>query len=435
MAVFNVSFANSKTKSVSQDYGVLVDQLDIMENQLAADGKLSPGDYKMLIGKAQQLYGHPGLSTAQRSNIKVKISSYKSASTKTSLKDSQDITQLNNEAEDDARKASMLFGNNPAKFLQTQAAIQQAKVSQLADAINTLDASGQDSSAHTLEYNDAVSALQDTLDAMKVVEGHAPGAAPSSDYVAYLTTNNDGEITGVKVGREGSQSGYLETNGLYGGLKIYGKLNRKENGKNVFLLGNQKYSASDVVIPSADGSLKTSTLINESGQKGKPGVFTTAVAGYTDMDTANTRTQATIRTGGYAEGSNGFIYKKNEDGSYTKFVNATPDNLKITANDIIKLPKSIEQSVTGNVTQTIDASMQQPTSTPTLPMPQMVPQGTIPFSARQTISSMPAGPMDRLPAGSPAPAPTSSSPNTSGNVFQRTMQSAGGFLGRVFGAK
>lgn len=436
MAVFNVSFANKATRSASQDYGVLVDQLDIMENSLAADGKLSPGDYKLLTAKAQELYGHPGLTPAQRSNIEVKISSYRSASSKTQLKDTQDISQLTNEAKDDERKASILFGNNPQKFLQAQAAIQQAKVSQLADAINTLDTSGQDSSAHTLEYNQAVSDLQDTLQALEVTKTHTPGAAPASDYVAYVTTNNNGEITGVQVGREGSQSGYLETNGLYGGLKIYGKLNRKENGKNVFLLGNQRYSAADVVIPGPDGSLKTSTLVNESGQKGKSGTFTTAVAGYTDMDPAATPTQATIRAGGYAEGSNGFIYKKNTDGSYTKYVNGNAANLNISPNDIIKLPKSMEQSLIGNVTSTVDASVPVPS---TLPAPQSVVPNTAPTgispATRATISAIPAGPMDRLPAGSPPPQPTSSSPNTSGNIFQRTVQSAGGFLGRVFGGK
>lgn len=434
MAVFNVSFANTKTRKTSQDYGVLVDQLDILENSLSADGKLSPGDYKLLMSKAQELYAHPGLTPQQRSNIEVKVSSYKSASTKAQLKESQDISQLNNEAQDDQRKASMLFGNNPQKFLQAQAAIQQAKVAQLAEAINTLDNSGQDSSPHTLEYNEAVNSLQDTLQALEVVESRVAGAGPSSDYVAFVTTNNDGEIVDVKVGREGSKNGYLETNGLYGGLKIYGQLNRKENGKNVFLLGNQRYSAADVVIPGPDGSLKASTLINEAGQKGKQGVFTTAVGGYTDMDTANTRTQTTIRTGGYAQGSKGFIYQKNPDGSYTKFVNATPESLKIQPNNIINLPNSMEQSLLDGVTNTIDSSIPvSPTTAPTIPLPQNFLQQSSAAPASPSVGSVPQ--QTRLPAGSPAPRPTESSPATTGNIFQRTVKSARGFLGGLFGGQ
>ena len=423
MSVFNVSFANKKTQSSGQDYGILVDQLDILESTLSADGKLSPGDYTLLTQKAQQLYGHPGLSPAQRSNIEVKIASYKSSGNKSSLKDAQDISQLNNEVQDDERKASMLRGNDPAKFLEAQSAIQSAKVRQLADSINSLDQSGSDASAHMNEYNDALTSYQDTLKALEYVQGHQAGAAPSSDYAAYITTNSDGEIVGVKVSREGTQSGYLETNGLYGGLKIYGKLNRKENGKNVFVLGNQRYSGTDVVIPGPDGTMKTSTLVNESMQKGKQGMFTTAVAGYSDMDPASVRTQSAIRNGGYAQGSKGFIYKKNEDGSYTKYVNATAEKLQISDNQIIKLPNSMEQSILGSVTSTIDSAM----PAPTLPVPPtMTPTTSAPATPTTT-------PMSRAPAGSPPPQPTSRSPQSSQGLASRVIGGAKSFLAGLFG--
>ena len=423
MTVFNVSFANKKTQSSGQDYGILVDQLDILESTLAADGKLSPGDYTLLTQKAQQLYGHPGLSSAQRSNIEVKIASYKSSGSKSTLKDAQDISQLNNEIQDDERKASMLRGNNPVKFLEAQSAIQSAKVRQLADSINSLDQSGSDSSAHVNEYNDALTTYQDTLQALEYVQGHAAGAAPTSDYSAFITTNNDGEIVGVKIGREGSQAGYLETNGLYGGLKIYGKLNRKENGKNVFVLGNQRYSGTDVVIPGPDGTMKTSTLVNESMQKGKPGMFTTAVAGYSDMDPTSVRTQSAIRNGGYAEGSKGFIYKKNEDGTYTKYVSADKEKLGISDNQIIKLPKSMEQSILGSVTETVPTSV----PAPALPVsPTMTPTTSAPATPTTT-------PMSRAPAGSPPPQPTSRSPQSSQGLASRVIGGAKSFLAGLFG--
>ncbi len=432
MAVFNVGFANKKLQSAGQDYGILIDQLDILESTLSADGKLSPGDYTLLTQKAQQLYGHPGLTPANRSNIETKIASYKSSGSKSTLKDAQDISQLNNEVQDDGRKASMLFGNNPAQFLETQSAIQSAKVRQLADAINSLDQSGSDSSAHVNEYNDALTTYQDTLQALEYVQTHQVGAEPTSDYSAYITTNNDGEIVGVKIGREGSQSGFLETNGLYGGLKIYGKLNHKENGKNVFMLGNQRYSGTDVVIPGPDGSMKTSTLVNESMQKGKPGMFTSAVAGYTEgivvdpsTGQSNVRTQSAIRNGGYAQGSKGFIYKKNDDGSYTKYVNATPEKLQISDNQIIKLPNSMEQSILGSVTSTIDSAM----PAPTLPVPPtMTPTTRAPATSTTATSSM-----SRAPAGSPPPQPTSSSPQSSQGLAQRVMRGAKSFLGGLFG--
>ncbi|MCH7495856.1 MAG: hypothetical protein IH825_07180, partial [Candidatus Marinimicrobia bacterium] len=157
---------------------------------------------------------------------------------------------------------------------------------------------------------DGLVQLQDTLEALQYVEDNQNASKPGSDFVAYITTNSRGEIAEVKVAREGSETGFLETNGLYGGLKIYGELNHKEGGKNVFLLGNKTYSATDVVIPGPDGTIKNSTLIDGSMQRGESGFFTTAVAGFSKMDTATTRTQQTIRAGGYAQGSKGFIYKK-----------------------------------------------------------------------------------------------------------------------------
>lgn len=441
MAVFNVSFANKNTAGgggSSQSYGILVDRLDILEASLSADGKLSPGDYDYLTSEAQKLYGHPGLTPSQRSNIEVKVAQYKSQSSKTKLKDVEDITRLKNEAEDDNRKASMLLGNTPDAFLKAQGAIQNAKVRQLADVINSLDAAGDDSSAHLLEYNEALASYQDTLEALEAVEQHQPGAAPNSDFVAYVTTNNDGEITSVKVAREGSNSGYLETNGLYGGLKIYGKLNRKENGKNVFVLGNQRFSGTDVVVPGADGTLKTSTLINESMQKGKPGIFTTAVAGYYEMDPAQVRTQQAIRSGGYAMGSKGFIYKKNDDGTYTKYVNATPEKLGVDESQLIRIPNSMEQSLLGSVNETIDAAL-PPAPIPVTPdlgignMTGMTTSTPATMTPTSTPTSSPM--MSRLPAGSPPPQPTSSSPATQGNIFSRTVDSAKGFLGRIFGGQ
>lgn len=435
MSVFNVSFANKKTQSSGQDYGILVDQLDILESTLAADGKLSSGDYTLLTQKAQQLYGHPGLSPAQRSNIEVKIASYKSSGSKSGLKDAQDISQLNNEIQDDERKASMLRGNNPTKFLEAQSAIQSAKVRQLADAINSLDQSGSDSSAHVNEYNDALTAYQDTLQALEYVQGHQAGAAPTSDYAAYITTNNDGEIVGVKIGREGSVTGgkYYETNGLYGGLKIYGLMNHKENGKSVFLLGNQKYSGTDVMIPGPDGTMKNTVLVNESIQKGKPGMFTSAVAGYTEgvvvdptTGQSNVRTQSAIRSGGYAMGSKGFIYKKNDDGSYTKYVSADKEKLGISDNQIINIPNSMEQSILGSVRETVPMSV----SAPTLPVSPTLAPVTGPTSA--PVSAAPAN-SSRLPAGSPPPQPTDRSPQSAQGLASRVKAGAKSFLAGLFG--
>ena len=403
---------------------MLVDGLDIYKSQLAADGKLSPGDYKLLIAKAQSVYANPGLTPANRSAIELRMADWKSAATVSTLNDNQSITRLNNEVKDTGHMNSMFLGNNPAKYLQAQAATQHAKITQLADAINQLDNSGQDSSAHLNEYNTALSEYQDTLSALETVKNHVAGAAPTSDQVAYVTTNGKGEITDVNVGREGSQSGYLETNGLYGGLKIYGKLNQKQDGKNVFLLGNKTFSAPDVVIPGPDGSLKASTLIDTAQQKGKPGIFTSATAGYSDVTPDTMHTQSAIPVGSYGKGSNGFLYKKESDGSYTKYVNADPKKMGIEDNNIVSLPNQIEQSISQQAKTTVDASTVQPT------MP--APTAFAPSTPAATPVAAPAGPAPA--AGHPtASAPTASAPTGFMGIAAGAMKSAGSFLGNLFG--
>lgn len=431
MAVFNLGFVNKKTAPTTGDYSVLVDQLDIYQSQLSADGKLSPGDYKLLIQKAQQVYANPGLTPSNRAAIQVKMAGWQSDSTSSTLKTNNDISRINNNATDDGHSNSMYLGNNPKAYLGAQAAAQQNKISQLADAIDQMDASGQDSSSHVNEYNSAIQDYQDTLEALNVVETHVAGQAPSSDQVAYVTTNGTGEITNVSVGREGSQSGYLETNGLYGGLKIYGKLNKKDNGKNVFLLGSKTFSGTDVVVPGPDGTLKPSVLIDSAQQSGKQGVFTSAVAGYSDMDSATTRTQSAIPTGAYGKGKNGFLYKKNDDGSYTKYVNSDPVKLGIQDNEIISLPSSIESSIVPQVKDTIDSSVVQPT------MPTPTTFNSAPAPGDMSVASPSnsnIAPASAFPAGHPGPStPVTRSPQGFAGVAQNAISSAGSYLGKLFG--
>ncbi len=431
MAVFDLSFTNKKTQSGSQQYGVLVDQLEIEEARLSSDGKLSPGDYALLAGKAQKLYAHPGLTPAQRSNIEVKVAQYQAGGRKDALKTANDANQLDRELEDDNRKISMTFGNDPAAFLEKQAALQNYKVQSLAESINNLDNAGDDSSSNVIAYNQAVSDYQDTLEALQVVKTHSPGAAPTSGFAAYITTNNRGEISDVKIAREGSANGYLETNGLYGGLKIYGKLNRKDGGKNVFLLGSKTFSAVDTMTLGPDGSLKASTLVDSAQQKGKPGSFTIAQGGYSEVDSSVMKTQTTIRSGSYAQGEKGFIYKANADGTYTKYVNADKEKLGISDNDIIKVPRAMENAILQKATATVDSAVEPAMPAPTSFTPPPAAAGISP-AARASIGAIPAGPMDRIPTAPPA-GPVSRAPQDAQGTAVVTTTKAKGFLQRLFG--
>ncbi len=427
MPAFDVSFLNKKfRKSSSNDYGFLADQLDIKRSQLESDGKLSPGDYDVLINAAQKIYSHPGLSAAQRSNIDVKIENYKSAKSSSTINRQNDIAELNRSLKSDAAEVTMRFGNDPKKFLNTQAALQVAKIDRLSDSINRLNSAGDDSTAHMNELNSALQDYQDTLQALNDVETYTPGSAPKSNYAAYVTTNAKGQITDLKVSKVGTVTGYSETNGVYSGLPIYGKMNRKENGRNVFVLGNTQFSAPDIVVPGADGSLKTATLVSQDKTKGQGGPLTIAETGYSDVDPKSLQTQSAIPDGGWFEGDKGFLYNKNSDGTYTKYVNYSKEKLGLQDNQVVRMPNSFEANILPSVAKTEDGLMQ-----PNLPLPSSMPATpTTPAPAQPT----PATPIESpLSAGRPrTPSAIERSPSTAGGYAQQALGSAKSFLGRLF---
>ena len=75
MAIFNVSFLNPalQTKKGGTGVGMLADQLQILENDLAKDGYLSPGDYDILIQKAREIQMSGSLTADQRSGMMLKF--------------------------------------------------------------------------------------------------------------------------------------------------------------------------------------------------------------------------------------------------------------------------------------------------------------------------------------------------------------------------
>lgn len=421
MGIVDVSFLNPKLRKSTQDYGFLVDQIDIKKSQLSSDGKLSPGDYDILNEMAREVYGHPGLTPSQRSNIKVKMASFESDKKKTILTDTGDIGRLKREVNDDTSKIVMNFANNPAKFLTAQQAVQRAKIDQLSTTIDQLENAGDDSTSHRNELTLALRDLSDTMYALdEITSGN-----PSGNFATYITTNSRGEVVDMKIDRVGSQSGYLETNGIYGGLPMYGKINKKEGGKNVFQIGNQTFSASDVVIPGPDGSLKPSVLVATSQQKGKAGMVISE-SGNTNVDLAQVRTQGALRPGQWAEGSKGFLYQAQPDGSYKKYVGTDKAKLNISDNDIIKIPKNLEDGIISKVSQTVDG-----TRAPTMP----IPTTPGPVAPSPVVSPATGTPEANIPSGraNTGGAPEVRSPQTAQGTASSILGGAKSFLGRLFG--
>lgn len=456
MPRFNLAeLKRSGTSSSSQDYGFLVDQLEIKENQLASDGNLSPGDYKLLASEAQKLYGHPGLTPAQRSNLQVKYSSYLKGGSVKAISEGNDISRLNREVEDDQATINLRFSNDPAKYLEAQADVQVAKINRLSESIDSLDAAGDDTTNHVNELNSTLAEYSDTLQALEDVNSYQPGQAPTSGYAAYVVTNSHGEVTSLKVKRVGSESGYIETNGVYGGLPLYGKVNHKEYGKNVFVLGGKQFSAADTVIPGPDGTMKPTTLISTDMQKNGKGAYTVAQSGYTDVDLGTVRPQSSVRAGAWIQGDKGFLYQMQEDGRYKKFVNADKEKLGIKDNDIIRMPKSFEQGILNNVSETVDGSIAPITPQPdTLSGPANIPSpdagtdanqqtgfansrlGRAAMNAAGVISPLIPAAANAL-GGKGRPntggAPTERAPSTAGGIANKAVSAVKGFFGNLFG--
>lgn len=435
MAVFNVSFLNPKAARGGSGYNALVDQLAIQENSLAVDGKLSPGDYDLLIGKAQSLYSNPGLTNDQRSNILVKISDYKKAKAVGKLNDTNDIGALNRNVADDTRKLSMGVANNPALYLKAKGDVLQAKLGQLSDTIDGLNASGADASQHVNEFNDTLAQYSDVLQAESDVSSYQSGAVPKTDFAAYVTTNSKGEITDFNIDRVG-KGGYLETNGVYGGLPLYGKMNRKENGKLIFSLGNTNYSAADVVTPDPanPGAVRAPRLFSEDTQKSTGSGFSQAQAGtYKQVDLSTLKAQGAIPVGGWAQSADGIFYQRKQDGSYKKLLNTDLTKLGLKENDVLKIPKSFESNITPFVNETADAAA-APAPMPAAPAGQ-TPVPTGPGPAPTTPSFQDLFKQQFVPGGTPkTPNPVERAPQQAPGIAGKAVSAAKGFLSSVFGA-
>lgn len=429
MPVFNVSFLRPGAKrGGGSGYGVLVDQLTMLENELASDGKLAPGDYDKLLERAQNLAVHPGLTADQRSNIAVKISGYKKAKATGALDVADDISLLNREVQDDHRTNTMLNGGDVTRFLDARVASLRLKADRIAQSIDQRQVSGNDVTAHQNEYAATLDDLNDALDALDKVQAYsaAPNQQPVGDFVAYVQTNSRGEITGLEVGRPGAKTGYAETNGLMGGLQVYGKVNKKQSGKSVFRLGNVEYSGSDLQFqdPSNPGSFRNAPLV--AGGKGANQFA--VIENYQDIQPGQAKPQGVLRPGDYARGKDGAIYFSNPAGGYRKYKNVLPDQLGINPQDILDLPSTIESSVNAQSNETVDGNE-------SAFAPQSLPLGEydrMRSSAPAPAASTPAP--EQSASGTPrTPAPVSRAPQSTPGLAARTIQGAKGYLSRIFG--
>lgn len=425
-----INFTAGTKKTGGQDFSYLIDRLEIKKNQLEADGKLTAGDYQILEEMAQEIYAHPGLSEANRSNLDVKMSNYQSEAEKIKLKDAGDIPRINREGDDDHATLTMLAGNNPAIFLEGKAESLRNKASTLADSIDQAQVSGADYTNHLSEYKKTIQQLEDIQQAQSDAAAYVPGQAnPNSDFVAYVTTNSRGEIQDMNIERTGSKTGYLETNAVMSGFQVYGKVNKKENNSNVFRLGNETFTAPDLLTPGPDGSMRAPLLVASSQQQGGAAFQTAQNGQFVEVDPNTVRTNDTFEEGDWLKGQSGFLYQKQADGSYKKNVNVTEE--QVGATNVMRIPKVMEDGLASSVTETIDPTMIAPEQEQA-PIDTMGPVApTAPTSAAYPTS----GPQSKeVAAGtSRTSGPMSRAPKSAAGVAENTQSGARGFLSRLFG--
>ena len=357
MPVFNVSFLNPNLKAKKgAGVGILADQLAILENSLAKDGYLSPGDYDILIKKARDIQMSGSLSADQRSNYDVKISEYEKSKSVSNMNKTDDIARMNKMIKGEAAEDVMVVGNNPREFLKGRIASLQSKLGDLNDTIQRKTAAGDDTIDYYNEYNATLQEYSNKSEALDAINSFDQ-KNPIQGYVAYVSTNKNGEIVDVDYAKYGEKSGYAETNGMIDGFQVYGKVNYKEDGKNYFKLGNKTFTAADRLIqdPANPGSFKPTKLMADVQDPSGRGEFTRAQAGYVNLPGNSIPIQSYIPRNSWAKGINGTLYKRGEDGKYTKYLNATEDNLQIDG-PVLNIPEVFEQSLMKNVGETVDYS-------------------------------------------------------------------------------
>jgi len=452
MPVFNVSFLNPKTrvKTGGTSVSILGDQLTILEQELGKDGYLSPGDYDLLINKAREIQTTPGLTAAQRSDYDVKISRFEKGKETSQIDKAEDLDRMENTLKGEAAEDVMMVGNNPAEFIRGRIASLQSKLNDLQEIITRRQISSQDSTEYENEYSAALSDYQEKMNALAAMESF-DGNNPVLGYAAFVTTNSNGEIIDVDYGRHGSKQGYAETNGMIDGFQIYGKINFKRDGKNFFALGNNVFQAPDMLTPDPDnpGSFKPNKLVANVTQRGPISI---GEAGYVNIPGDSVKIQSYIPYDSWAKGVGGTVYKRRNDGGYTRYINinqSLPD--MPNPDEMLTLPQSFEQKIMRNADETIDVSapIEPDAGLNYTPMDQNVFNQNIfggqqfPQSMAQPAAGEPALPMSMAPqtpvqgnqstqARRTPQQPTQQASTSFGSTISRTVRSGVDYLKNLF---
>lgn len=424
-------------KGSNETYNALVDQITIEENNLKGDdpnGDLSQGAYDHLITLAEKIYTNSALDNSQRSNVAVKLSSLKSRKNASQKKRSQDTAVIDTQLQNFDRESILQHGNNPQQLLFKKKLGVERKLEMLTNIIEDKRKRGVDSPANELlDFQKTLDRYNELDDISKSMAQYKPGSnAFVSDYVAYIKTSSKGEITDVEFGRVGDKTGFEETNGVYGGLQVYGRPNGKKDGNKIFKFGKITFEAPDNPIALPGGGFKNNVLVSKDQQQVYAGDYSTVMGKPlkefpTDLDPksptygqiSTVRPQGVVDYGGWAKGKS--LYQRQKDGTYWQYQDFAPKDIPDLSEDqVLDVPQDYEKTfdVSKIIPKTDFNFIPPPTSTPSL------------------TSSTPASSSVAQPSasGSPrTPEPINRAPKSTQGLASRVLSGAKSYLGSLFG--
>lgn len=361
MAFFNVSKLNPNIKPKGgggSSTGLFNDQLRRMEYEMsqAGFGQTPPGGYDVLIEEIRGfLNANPGLSESQRSDYETKIKKYETEQFLQESKRAGDTTYLDNTINGARANIAKQFGTNPLAYLSNEVSLLLQESNYYTDLIAERAGAGVDVSAYEIKRREIASELREKELMLEDVQNWTverlldsgvspdtpedellqlanqlntdPSAGPVSNVAAYVKTNSRGEIVSVEYGRPGTKSDYYETSAMMNGVPVFGVPNEKRDGVVRFNFGNNIFQTVDSSgFDPATGLIAKTPRLVAVGQQTLPGQdgaqsVTGAEYGYMNFNPTSLTQQSYLDKNEWAKSTDGSLYYRGEDGSYTKHIN------------------------------------------------------------------------------------------------------------------
>ena len=372
MAIFNVAFLGPSLSKKTGASGakVLSNKLSILESSLLGEGdELSAGDLDILIDETRKAQNSGILTATQRSNYDVKIAKYQQQKESILVQRSENIKMMDEDMARDDVEMFKIFGDNPRQLTRAKVASLTLKINKLSDAIVKRELLGQDATDLLDEKESVKTEWDRRVETMKAAEAFKDKGDVAANQVAYVVTNDQGEVVKINYAPAGTMKGYAETNGTINGFRVYGKINDNVNGKNIFRIayGGRlvEFKAADIMMPDAahPGDYKPTQLIGDVLQMGPYAVGKHGTIDLTRRDfrerggVQGIQMQRTIPKNSWAKGLDGTMYYRKQDGNFEKHINKSFSPEGVDYSTMYTILPQEERLIWKKTDKTIDHSL------------------------------------------------------------------------------